>query len=87
MSVLLKDAPGGAQLIEALTIAARDFSLLYAGTPDDKARTHLDGFRASLERDLSEALGAEMAAVVAERFAAAVMGEKRKLEAKGGGSA
>ena len=85
--VLLRDAPGGSRLIESLTAAARDFSLLYAGTPDHAAQAHLKPFCVGLESDLAPALGANTAADIAARFLAAVLHEKRRLETTGASGA
>ena len=43
-AIVLKDAPGGAQLIEALTAAAKGLSLANANTPDDTATNTLSSF-------------------------------------------
>jgi hypothetical protein len=87
VSIKLTDAPGGARLIESLAAAAQNLSLLYANTPDDRARAHLEGFCADLEAILVESLGAENAAVVARAFVSAVMGRKHELELAAGANA
>jgi hypothetical protein len=79
----LGEAPGGAVLIESLINAIKDFSLLYAATPDDRARPHLESYIGSIEPSIIEAVGAGNARVILDTFAATVMGEKHKHEAQG----
>jgi hypothetical protein len=81
--MLIKDAPGGREFIEALTKAIKDLSLVYAGTPDEKARTHLETYIASIEPSIIEAVGADAAATFIEAFRDAVMTEKHKIETSG----
>jgi hypothetical protein len=81
--MLLNDAPGGARLIESLTKAIADLSLLYAGTNDHAARASLDGYVESIEPELVAGVGAGPARIILEAFASAVMGEKHKIEAQG----
>jgi hypothetical protein len=78
---------GGARLVETSVAAAGILALLYTGTPDDRAHEHLQGFRSILERDLAPAVGANTAAQMVEVFVAAVMNEKRRLEAAAGPNA
>ena len=81
--MMLKDAPGGAQLIETLTEAVKTLSLAYAGTPDDRAGPHLEGYLNSIEPCIIEAVGAAKAQVLLEVFRLAVMGRKHEIEAQG----
>jgi hypothetical protein len=67
--------------------AAADLALFFAGEPDAKVLATLNQTRKNLQRDLTDTIGAEMAAQIAESFCGAVMGHKHELEAKGGGSA
>jgi hypothetical protein len=79
----LGEAPGGPVLIEALTKAIADFSLLYAGTPDRKALPHLESYIGRIEPTIIEAVGAGPAKIILEAFASAVIGEKHRHEANG----
>lgn len=83
MTVMLKDAPGGAALIESLTEAIKDLSLLYAGTPDERAKASLKSYVAGIESELIAGVGAGPAKIMLEAFAAAVMGEKHRVESDG----
>jgi hypothetical protein len=67
----------GSQLIEALTAAAKGLSLANANTPGDTAHEHLEQFCAKAQASLAAALGADRAALIVGRFAAAVIGRKR----------
>jgi hypothetical protein len=63
---------------------------LRCSTPErqtNRAHEHLQGFRSILERDLAPAVGANTAAQMVEVFVAAVMNEKRRLEAAAGPNA
>jgi hypothetical protein len=80
---LLKDAPGGAALIESLTEAIVDLSLLYAGTDDGKAQASLQAYIERIDSELVAGVGAGPAKVILEAFASAVMVEKHKIEARG----
>jgi hypothetical protein len=79
----LGDAPGGAQLIQSLTDAVKKLALLYAGTPDEKAKAHLQTYVDKIQSELTEAVGAGTAAKLLEGFASAVMGLKLEIEAGG----
>jgi hypothetical protein len=81
--IKLADAPGGARLIEVLSVAVRDLSLLYAGTPDDRAQVHLHKFCAWLEVNLATAVGTATATEVARKFRETVIGRKHEIEAAG----
>lgn len=83
MSIMLKDAPGGPSLIDSLTTAINDLSLLYASTPDDRAQDSLKEFIERVEAELITGVGAGPARTILEAFASAVMGEKHKIEAAG----
>jgi hypothetical protein len=80
MTIPLADAPGGARLIAALAAAAKDLSLLYANTPDEKAREHLGSYCASIEAGLTEAIGVDNAARIIKAVSAAVMARKHEIE-------
>jgi hypothetical protein len=83
MTVLLKDAPGGAQLIETLAGAARILALLYPNTADAPALRHLASYIAAIEPTLAEELGADLAAKMMAAFHSAVMTEKHRIESGG----
>jgi hypothetical protein len=80
MTIQLKDAPGGAELIDALASAAMDLSLLCANTPSERAHEHLGGYCASIRAALVEAIGVERAQVVLDAFRGAVMRRKHAIE-------
>jgi hypothetical protein len=81
--MMLGDAPGGEVLIEALVGSLNDLSLLYAGTPDDKARSSLEGYISRIEPSIAEALGSSNAARLVETFRRGVMGRKYEIEGCG----
>ena len=83
MTVMLKDAPGGAELIESLISAIRDLSLLYAATPGGKAQASLQEYVARIMPNLTDAVGARTAAKIISTLACTVLAEKRRLEAGG----
>ena len=64
----------------SLIAAARELALLYACTPNDRAREHLNRFCIELEANLLPAVGADIAARIADAFAQAVMAEKARIE-------
>jgi hypothetical protein len=72
---------------EALVEVIKDFSLLYAGTPDTNAREHLETFIAAIEPSITKAVGAKMAPKWLDAFRGAVMGRKHEIEAEGRGRA
>jgi hypothetical protein len=57
--IALQDAPGGAELIATLAKALCDLSLLFAGSPPDRALAALTAFCASVMPALVEAIGAK----------------------------
>jgi hypothetical protein len=79
----LGDAPGGAQLIQSLTDAVKKLALLYADTPDENAKAHLQTYIDKIKPELTEAVGAGTAAQLLAGFASAVMGLKHEIEAGG----
>ncbi len=84
--VLLKDIAGGQRFIERCADAVRDLSLFFVGAPDAEITAALDQTRANLEADLTETVGGEVAAQIAEAFTKAVIGRKHELEATAGKS-
>ncbi len=82
--IALKDAPGGAALIEAMLEAIKNLSLLYAHTPDDKASASLQGYIEKVRPALRQAVGAGTAEKMLEVFRGAVMGRKHEIEGGGG---
>jgi len=83
MTVQLKDVPGGPALIARLTQAMKGLSLLYAGTPDEKAQASLKEYVDAIRPDLVASVGANNANKMLEAFTSAVMGEKHRIEAAG----
>jgi hypothetical protein len=77
----LGEAPGGPVLINALLQAIKDFSLLYAGTPSDKARAHLETYIGAIEPAIIEAVGASKAPIILDGVRRAVMTRKHEIEA------
>jgi hypothetical protein len=79
----LGDAPGGADLIEAMLEAIRNLSLAYAGTPDARASASLKSYINRVRPTLTEAVGPCTAERLLDTFRAAVMGRKHEIEAGG----
>jgi hypothetical protein len=77
---MLKDTPGGAQLIERLVAASGDMGLAFAGEPSDRVHDHLDRALVTMQRGLAEELGATMAAKLVAALKRAVMLRKAQLE-------
>jgi hypothetical protein len=80
---MLKDAPGAASLLYPLAEAAKLLSLLYAGTPDERARPHLQTFTDAIEPSLVEAVGAIKAPIILNALRGAVINRKHEIEAGG----
>jgi hypothetical protein len=66
--------------------AAADLALFFVGTPDEAMMESLRDVRSNLETQLSEKLGADVAALFAQAFVVAVVGHRGKIEAAGGTS-
>jgi hypothetical protein len=81
--MMLKDAPSGTKFIECLIEAVKTLSLAYAGTPDERARHHLESYIGSIESGIIEAVGAGKAPILLNAFRGAVMGRKHEIEAGG----
>jgi hypothetical protein len=79
----LKDVPGGMTFAKCLAKAVDDLSLAYAGTPDDRARPHLEAYLRSIEPALAEAVGAGQVPIWVAAFHGAVMRRKRMIEVAG----
>jgi len=79
----LEDMPCGLRLVESLTQAIKDLSLLFANAPDEQAQASLTAYLDRIEPALVESVGAENAEKIREAFASTVMTEKRKIEAAG----
>ncbi len=77
------EAPAVTEFIASLADAVKKLSLLYAGTPDDRARPHLEDYLSSIEHGIIEAVGAGKATLISNGFRGAVMGRKHEIE--GGG--
>ena len=69
--------------VSSLTNAARDLSLLYVGTPDDRAREHLQGFLDRIEPRMAEEVGADLAKRIVEALRTAVLSRKSEIEKSG----
>jgi hypothetical protein len=80
-TILLKAAPGGPEFIKSLVSTAADMSLALAFVGEPVA--HLEQARENLSRDLAETMGADVAALIAQAFVAAVVGRRREIEAAG----
>jgi hypothetical protein len=83
MMTTLGEAPGGPQLIKSLIEAVKTLALLYAGTPDENAKAHLETYVDKIQPELAEAVGAGTAAKLLEGFTSAVLGTKHEIEAQG----
>jgi hypothetical protein len=81
--MMLKDAPGGTKLIRSLIEAIKDLSLLYAGTPDERAQPHLESYLSAIGPVIIEAVGAAKAPIILDGLRRAVM--TRKLAIENGG--
>ena len=69
--------------IDDCVAAAADVALLFVGTPEDVMLGALYQMRADLEAGLSEAFGADVAAMIAQSFVATVIRHRREIEAAG----
>ena len=76
----LGSAPGGQSLIAALTSAITNLSLLYAGTPDECARLHLETYVSAIEPGIIKAVGGNNAPIILDAIRGAVMGRKHEIE-------
>lgn len=81
--IMIGDALGGEAFIASLAKAVKMLSLLYAATPDEAARMHLESYIGSIERTVVGAVGARPAANLLDTFRCTVMAEKHRLEAGG----
>lgn len=81
--MMLRDAPGGTKFIDSLIEAVKALSLLYAHTPDDRARPHLESYLRSIESSIVEAVGTSKAPILLNGFRRAVMARKGEIEAGG----
>lgn len=79
----LRDVPGGPDLIISLTQAVADLSLLYAGSPDERAEASLQRYAATILPDLVEAVGPRVAVLMICNFTRTVMVQKHQIEAAG----
>lgn len=79
----MKDAPGEPKFVYSLIEAVKSLSLLYAGTPDDRARTSLEEFIGRIEPGIVEAVGATKAPILLDGLRRAVLGRKHEIEAGG----
>jgi hypothetical protein len=86
MTIMLKDAPGGEQLIGRLRDEAASLALFFLNEPEEKMLAALERTRNNLEAEIATILGAELAAAIAEAFVGAVAGHRRELESMTGKS-
>jgi 7-keto-8-aminopelargonate synthetase-like enzyme len=71
------------EFVERCVAAAADLALFFVGAPENEMLVSLHEVRANLEAELAEAFGAEVAALMAQAFVAAVVGRRREIEAAG----
>jgi hypothetical protein len=71
------------EFIDRCVAAAADLSLFFVGVPENEMLVSLYQVRANLETDMSETLGADVAALIGQAFVAAVIGHRREIEAAG----
>lgn len=81
--MMLKDAPGEPKFVGSLIEAVKSLSLLYAGTPDDRARTSLEEYIGRIEPAIVGAVGAHKAPILLDGLRRAVMTRKHEIEAAG----
>ena len=86
MTIILKDAPGGEQVICRLRDEAASLALFFLNEPEEKMLAALERTRNNLEAEIATILGAELAAAIAEAFVGAVAGHRRELESMTGKS-
>jgi cell division protein FtsX len=79
----LGEVPGGAEFIARLMHAIQDLALLYAHTPDVRAREHLESYIDAIEGGITEAVGATKAPIILNTIRGAVMGRKHEIEHSG----
>jgi hypothetical protein len=79
----LVKAPGGQRFVDSLIEVIKTMALLYAGTPDDKARQHLESYIGGIETAIVEAVGATKAPIVLDGMQRAILTRKREIEAAG----
>jgi hypothetical protein len=72
------------EFVDRSVAAAADLALFFVGQPEEKMLATLRQTRANLEAELSELWGADVAALYAEAFVAAVARHRREIEAAGG---
>jgi hypothetical protein len=75
-----------AEFAERCAAAAADLALFFVDAPDDQMLAALYQVRADMEAKLVTTFGADVAALVAQAFVAAVVGHRREIEAAGGTS-
>jgi hypothetical protein len=84
IDAMLKDAPGSVRFfVESSAEVIKKLSLLYAGTPDAKARLHLETYIRAIESGVIENIGAGRAPIILNVLRRAVMTRKHKIEAGG----
>jgi len=81
---MLKNVPESVRpFVESLVEAIKNFALLYAHTPDDRALPHLEDYLRSIEPSVIEAVGADKATIIVDALHRAVMTRKHQIEAGG----
>ena len=86
-TTMLKDLPGGVELIPILVAAASDMALAFTGYPDDAIRIHLDHALVNMTRGIADELGPTAAAQIVVALKRAVLAQKAEIEALGMGRA
>ena len=75
----LKDVPDRVRFfLESSIDVIKTLSLLYAGTPDERAHPHLEGYLSRVEPGLIEAMGAGNASIMLDTLRGAIMGRKTR---------
>ena len=84
IDAMLKDVPGSVRFfVESSVDVIKKLSLLYSGTPDESARSHLEEYLSRIEPGIIAEIGADKAAIILNAFRSAVMGRKHEIEAGG----
>jgi hypothetical protein len=81
--IALGDTLEGRAFVYRLRDQATNLALFFTGEPREKMMAALEQTRCNLQAEIAPILGAEMAAVIATGFVAAVVGCHREIEAAG----
>jgi 7-keto-8-aminopelargonate synthetase-like enzyme len=66
--------------VERCAAAAADLGLFFVGAAESDMMAALHQVRSNLEAELAESFGADVAALMAQAFVAAVVGRRREIE-------